>query len=206
MQYGEIQRAYLGVQIQEVDAGLAKEKSLENIKGVYISGLMEKSSAEKAGMKVGDIITRVQNTEVNTNAELIEIVSQYSPGDKLAIEVIRGGDKKKFDVTLTNDAGTTKIVKREESDFLDNLGASFRPITQEQKSGLNISNGVEVAELSQGPLASIGIKKGFIITRIDRVKVNSIQDIKDALKGKRGGILIEGLYPNGMRAYYGLGL
>lgn len=206
MQYGDIQRAYLGVQIQEVDANLAKEKSLKDIRGVYVAGLMENSSAEKAGIKKGDVITRVHGSDVNTNAELVEVISQYSPGDKLKVEVNRSGDLKTFDVTLTNESGTTKKVKREEADFQDNLGASFRPVPDEVKNELRISGGVEVAELTQGPLASIGIKKGFIITRIDRIKINSVQDLKDAIRGKRGGILIEGLYPNGMRAYYGLGL
>ncbi len=206
LQYGEIQRAFLGVQIREVDASLVKEKNLSGIKGVYISGLTENSSAEKAGMRTGDVITQVQSIPVNSNSELVEIVSQYSPGDKLTVDVLRNEETLKFEITLTNSSGNTSLVKRTEPSYMQELGAGFAPVSDEVKKNLRIQNGVEVTELNQGALASIGIKKGFIITRIDRVKINSAADIEESLKGKRGGLLIEGIYPNGMRAYYGLGL
>ncbi|MEJ5303317.1 MAG: Do family serine endopeptidase [Bacteroidales bacterium] len=206
LQYGEVQRAYIGVQIREVDADLAKEKGLERIKGVYVAGVMENGSAEKAGIKPGDVITSVQGIEVNSNAELLEIIGQYSPGDKISVTVERKGTPLTYDLMLTNDKGTTSRVKKEEPSFLENLGASFRPASEELKRELGIQSGVEVVELKPGALSAIGIKKGFIITRIDRIRVNTAKDVADALKGKRGGVLIEGVYPNGVRAYYGLGL
>jgi Do/DeqQ family serine protease len=206
LQYGEVQRAYIGVQIREVDAELAREMNLGNIKGVYIAGLAENGSAGKAGIRKGDVITSVQGMPVNTNAELLEVIGQYSPGDKVSVEVERKGEVKAFDITLTNEQGTTQRVKKEEPSFLADLGASFRPVAEDTKDALGIQSGVEVAELRQGALASIGVKKGFIITRIDRVRVSTPAEVAEALKGKRGGVLIEGVYPNGVRAYYGLGL
>ncbi len=206
LQYGEVQRAYIGVQIREVDAELARELNLGNIRGVYIAGLAENGSAGKAGIKKGDVITAVQGMPVNTNAELLEVIGQYSPGDKVNVELERKGERKIFDITLTNEQGTTQRVKKEEPSFLADLGASFRPVAEDTKDALGIQSGVEVAELRQGALASIGVKKGFIITRIDRVRVSTPQDVAEALKGKKGGVLIEGVYPGGVRAYYGLGL
>lgn len=206
LQYGEVQRAYIGVQIREVDADLAKEKGLDKIKGVYVAGVMENGSAEKAGIKPGDVIVAVQGTEVNSNAELLEVIGQYSPGDKVTVTVERKGTPLTYDIVLTNEKGTTSRMKKEEPSFLEDLGASFRPVSEETKKELGIQSGVEIVELKPGALSSIGIKKGFIITRIDRIRVNSAKDVADALRGKRGGVLIEGVYPNGVRAYYGLGL
>jgi len=148
----------------------------------------------------------INNREVNSNSELLEIIGQYSPGDKIKLTIERNGEPKTYDITLTNEKGTTERIKHEEASFIENLGASFRPVPDEIKKQLGIQSGLEVTELRPGALSAIGIKKGFIITRIDRVRVNSVKDIEDALKDKRGGILIEGIYPNGVRAYYGLGL
>lgn len=206
LQYGEIQRAYMGVQIREVDAALANDKKLGEIKGVYIAALTESSSAEKAGIKPGDVIISIDGVAVNSNSELVEVVSQHSPGDKVLVDLTRDGKAFQAEVTLTNSSGNTKLVKREEPTFMEDLGAAFAPVNEETKKELRIQNGVEVTDLKNGALASIGIKKGFIITRIDRVRVSNANDIEQALKGKRGGILIEGIYPSGIRAYYGLGL
>jgi serine protease Do len=71
---------------------------------------------------------------------------------------------------------------------------------------LGIENGLRVNKLGAGKLLSAGIKEGFIITSVDKKKITSVEDIKIALETKKGGVLIEGVYPNGMRAYYGFGM
>ena len=71
---------------------------------------------------------------------------------------------------------------------------------------LGIENGLRINKLSAGKLLSAGIKEGFIITNLDKKKISSIEDIKTTLENKKGGVLIEGVYPNGMRAYYGFGM
>ncbi len=86
------------------------------------------------------------------------------------------------------------------------MGAEFGEVTDKEKKQLGISNGVKVAGLQSGKLRSAGIREGFIITSIDNKKINSPDDIESALANKKGGVLIEGVYPNGMRAYYGFGL
>ena len=73
-------------------------------------------------------------------------------------------------------------------------------------SKLGIRNGVKVKELQTGKLKSAGLREGFIITSIDNMEVKSAGDVTEYLSNKRGGVLIEGVYPNGMRAYYGFGM
>jgi serine protease Do len=71
---------------------------------------------------------------------------------------------------------------------------------------LGISNGLRISKLSSGKLAIAGIKQGFVITSIDKKKISSLEELETLLKDKVGGVLIEGVYPNGVRAYYGFGL
>jgi len=79
-------------------------------------------------------------------------------------------------------------------------------VTDSDMRKLNIQNGLRIAKLGAGKLLSAGIREGFIITSVDKKKINSIDDIKASLENKKGGVLIEGVYSNGMRAYYGFGM
>jgi S1-C subfamily serine protease len=107
-------------------------------------------------------------------------------------------------VVLRNRDGDTKLVKHDVA--VSMLGAEFAEVSQEEKSKLGISNGVKINRLNAGKLRSAGIREGFIIQSIDNKNINDSKDIAEALDNKRGGVLIEGIYPNGARAYYGFGL
>ncbi|MBK7964487.1 MAG: hypothetical protein IPK10_03720 [Bacteroidetes bacterium] len=86
------------------------------------------------------------------------------------------------------------------------LGATLTPLSDNDLDKLKLSKGVKVKDLTTGKLKSAGIKEGFIITSIDNQPVGSVEDLTDYLNNKKGGVLIEGIYPNGMRAYYGFGM
>lgn len=88
---------------------------------------------------------------------------------------------------------------------LSALGASFSAAPKDELSKLGINSGVKVVDLQDGKLRNIGVEEGFIITKIDHQKVSSPADIEKILQNKTGGILVEGVYPNGMRAYYAFG-
>ena len=100
------------------------------------------------------------------------------------------------------------IIKKPEivRTSVNSLGAVFEEIGNEDMERFKITAGVKIAKLEPGKLANAGIKEGFIITSVDKKKVATIKDIQDLLEKKSGGVLIEGMYPNGMRAYYGFGL
>ncbi len=85
------------------------------------------------------------------------------------------------------------------------MGADFQTLTSEEKSKLK-TEGIKISKLNGGILKSAGIKEGFIITSIDKKPIKSAEDLSNALQNKKGGVLIEGIYPNGMRAYYGFGI
>ena len=204
-EFGAVQRAFIGVSIQNMDSELADQLKVDVIKGVYVNGITEEGAAKDAGIKTGDIITNIDNQEVNNVPEFQEQIGKFRPGDKINITIQRNGKKMEMPIALTNQYGNTSMVKESE-DKLVLLGGTFAPVSNAQKEKLGLENGVQVIKLSSGKLKSSGIGEGFIIIKIDKKKIYSVDDVSLALKDKKGGVLIEGVYSNGMKAYYGFGL
>ena len=174
------------------------------LKGVLINGVDENGGAAEAGIKTGDIILSINGVEVNSPSELQEQVSRFRPKDQVAINVLRESKQKLFKIVLRNKAGSTDVVKA--SDASSALGAKLVPISNDLKKKFGLRGGVQVAGLSDGLLKSQGVKEGYIITQIDRELVAEVEDVATILRNASGGVLIEGIYPNGVVAYYALGI
>lgn len=201
-EFGEVQRALLGVNIGDVNAEIAEELNLDKVEGVYIGGVVENGAANEAGIKEEDVIISVDGDKVKTAAELQEKVSQYRPGDNVDIVVIRDNEKKQFTVTLRNKHGDTEIVR----DNITVLGAEFEAVSNSVKQDLGIRNGIMITNLEKGKLKDAGLEKGFIITSVNKKPIYEVSDFKREVGNARGGILVEGVYPNGESAYYVFGV
>jgi len=204
IEYGEVQRAILGVTISTVTAELAREMKIDKIEGVYVTGVRSEGAAREAGIREGDVVISIDNTRVNSSAELQETVSKYRPGQTVKVIVKRDGNLKQFDVVLRNLEGSTEIVKR--ANVIEVLGASFEPISDREKQTLGIRNGVKVTSVKPGKLMKVGVKKGFVLTSVNKKPVSSVKDITDILKDSEGGIIIEGVDQKGSRIYYAFGM
>jgi len=187
---------------------LQNKKSLSVLKGAYVNGLTTNGAAENSGVKIGDIITSVEGNKVNSVSELQEQVSKYRPGDKVNVTVIRNNKEVIMPVTLTNVKNGTEVVKKEVPVLTSSgsLGATFKEVNQDYLDKFKLENGVKIAKLSGGKLATVGMKEGFVITSINKKKMFTAEDVKKALENKTGNVLVEGIYPNGMIASYGFGL
>ncbi|RLD44743.1 MAG: deoxyribonuclease HsdR [Bacteroidetes bacterium] len=205
-EFGRVQRAYIGVTIKEVDAKLAKKLNLDQIAGVYVESILEKGAAKQSGIEQGDIILKVDNISVNSSSELLERVGLHRPGDKIKLEIIHNQKIKDYDVVLTNTYGETKLDDISDLNNMQRTGAKFEVISSSLKKNLQINYGVQVTSIEVGLFKSAGIRSGFILQTIDKNKVTTVKEVEEALKNTSGGILIEGLYPNGVRAYYGIGI
>jgi Do/DeqQ family serine protease len=206
MQFGSVRRAYLGVTISDIDQNMAKELKLDRLEGVYVKDLMDGGAAKDAGVKSGDVIVKVGDIDVDNVPELQEQIGKFSPGDKIAVTLERDGREQVIDMTLRGRNGSEAVTASAPDARMDRLGAELAPASAEELKSLNLDGGVKVKRINGGKLRSSGIREGFIITKIDQVPMRAPKDIEKALDGKRGGVLIEGVYPNGMRAYYGLGV
>lgn len=206
LEYGEVQRAYIGVSITDLDSRLAQEKNIAEIRGIYVNGLTAGGAGEEGGIKEGDIIIKIADVSVNNVPELQEQISRYRPGDKINVTLKRNNQEKILALVLKNKNGTMDVVERPKVEVVSALGAVMEPVSSAEMKKLSIEHGLRISRLGAGKLLNAGIKEGFIITSVDKKKITSIDDIKTVLANKKGGVLIEGIYPNGMRAYYGFGM
>jgi len=207
VEFGTVQRGYLGINIKDVDAQLVKEQKLGKLNGVYVVGVLADGAAASAGLDGGDVIIKVGEIFVNNVSELQEQVNNFRPGDKVVVTYVRDSKEKIVNVILKNKNNGAELLKKEDKSMdVESLGAVFETIAPEDMKRLNISNGLRVSKLGSGKLRNSGIREGFIITSVDKNKVSSPDELKKILDNKKGGILIEGLYPNGSRAYYAFGM
>jgi serine protease Do len=205
-EFGMVQRAFIGVRISDVNQELADKLDLPGIAGIYVNDLVADGAAASAGIEAGDVILKVGVTDVKTVPELQEQISRYRPGDSVGLQIWRDGSSKSLELVLRNKEGGTDLKNIEEIKSSMLLGATIANITDEEKEKLKIHGGAKIIDLTAGKLKDIGVTKGFIVTKIDGEKIYDLKSFSDVLAEKSGGVLIEGVYPNGQKAYYGLGI
>jgi len=194
IEYGVVQRGVLGITIRTVDGNLAKDKGLNNVKGVYVDSLMTVSAAKTAGVKKGDIILKVNDAEVNASPELQGLIARYRPGEKVTLTIDRNGKTKEIDVILNNQKGDTKITAKD-AEILNMIGADFKDISDSEAEQLDIDHGVEVAKLYPGKLKNTTqLREGFVITHVNGKPIKSKKHLVSILEEHSGGVMLEGIY------------
>lgn len=208
-QYGAVQRAVLGVVGASINSELREKYDLKVNQGAVIVDFSDNSSAKAAGLKEGDVVTKVNGTSIKGMAELQEQMSKYRPGDEITLTVDRKGKEHTFKVELKNREGTTDVLERLS---VASLGAAFKSIDEETAARLGISYGVEVVGVDkEGKFHEAGIDKGFVILAINNTRVNTSEDVerivKDVINHAADKVLfIKGVYPNGRVKYIAVDL
>jgi len=212
-EYGAVQRAYLGIQVPNIEnirrENPERARELSQITGVLVEEFSERSAAKAAGLEKGDIITEINNVPIRNFGELQNQLNRYRPGNTISVTVKRNNKEQKFNVELKNDEGNTEITRS--TDSLSKLGATFKPLTDERKASLGISSGIEVESVeTNGLFRKEGINKGFIIMRINNTPVNSESDVKTIVASTQNRqdkvLLVAGFYPNGRTQYIAIDL
>jgi Do/DeqQ family serine protease len=209
-EFGVVKRGYVGVTFQELNARAAKELGINQINGLYITDVVSGGGAEAAGLKKGDIIVKVDNTNIYASPDLQEHIGRLHPGDKVQLTYLRDGRTQTASVTL-KDEGSMKVasapnpaVRRSAEEIYNRLGASFAPANSAQKQKFRISSGVTVTDVrSNGLFAQMDVPEGMIITTINGRAVNSRDDVSAALGASRDNMIrITGITSDGARASY----
>jgi len=191
--FGSVKRAKLGVTMSPLSEKMAKDAGLGSLNGVYIQEVTKGSSAEKAGMKKGDILVKVDSTDVKTPSDLQVLVNNFHPGDKASITVVRDGKAQVLDVEFQGTAEITGTVAEDGS--ISFYGARL---------GLT-DKGVEILSAGSGKLAQAGGEDGFVIKFVNDQKVSKPQDVIEIARKARRSIVIEGVTSTGRQGYFAFG-
>lgn len=196
MQYGAVQRGWMGVEIAPITADMAEEIGLEEVAGVLITMVTNGSGAQDAGLQSGDILLSVNQEATNTLPEFMEQIGTYRPGDVITVKVFRNGQMKNIAVTLKNRLNSTDFVAVRKDKVLTDMGFELRDLSSNEKQR-NEQNGVIVVSVYRSSkVGRANIEPGYIITSCNGSKVNNVQQLVEKLKNATGTIRLQGYYEN----------
>lgn len=192
---GKIVRGYLGVEIVDIEIGVGEFYGAENDQGAMVMKVREGSPAEKAGLKVDDIVVELQGDVVAGATELMNRIAVHKPGSEVELVVLRDGKRKKVTVTLDTRPDSAVLASGGESKTEEQVGLYVQTLTRElaERLGYDGLSGVVVIEVEAGsPADEQEIQPGDLITEVNRQPVRNIRQWNDALAkaAEKGKVLL----------------
>jgi len=203
-QFGEVQRAIIGVHIAEVTSEVADKQNLKEVRGAIITEVLDNGSAADANLRTNDVIIRLDGVPVNSVTELQEQVGKHRPGDKVALTYLRNGKENTVPVTLKNVANNTNVVTPGMG-IGAAFGARLEALGSNDKRVYNVDYGIKIVELNDGRFKEMGLKKGTIILNINGKKIKSAEEIRQATNNENSLKSIDGYQPDGTYFNYRFG-
>ncbi len=177
MEFGNVQKAILGIRGGELNSEVAEKLAVMETEGFYISEVTEGSGAQKAGLKKNDIIIKLDNVKIATYADLAGFISSKRPNDNVQVTFLRNEEEKKLNVKLTKNEVTTVSL----------IGLNLMNLDKKELKKLNVPNGVKITAISNKELMYYGVKIGYVITAINNKKVNTVDEVSDMIANKASG-------------------
>ena len=197
--FGVIQRGYTGLEAAEIDE--KSETINKTNEGALITNLSEGGPAQKGGLKIGDVIVKVQDKPIISKSTFDEHISYYRPADKIKISYLRNGEPKETNIVLTNKDGELALNKNNIISS-EKLGADFAPASKIELQKYNLKNGVKVSNIHQGLIANMNIEEGFIFTKFNGKICTDAKSLISELENANGKMQIEGIGSDGGTRYY----
>ncbi|MEP1706529.1 MAG: PDZ domain-containing protein, partial [Marinobacter sp.] len=183
---GSVSRGWLGVLIQEVNRDLAESFGLKRPRGALVAEVMVGSPAEKAGLQAGDIVLEYSGEDVTLSSDLPPMVGRTPVGETATMEVMREGRQITLDVEIGKlpEEGSEQAsapASGNNSPSAAPLGMTVEPLPAELQESLGVSGGVLVTDVARGPALDAGIRPRDVITELNRRKVTSVEDFREAV-------------------------
>ena len=203
-EFGSVRRGYIGINFTGLDAEQSKRLGVSEINGLYVNEVISGSGAEKAGIKEGDIITKVEGIQILSPADLQERIGRLGPGDKVQLSYLRDGKTLSTAVTLKGEESVKTANTESNGAAVKNLGASFAPASDGLKKKYKISSGVIVSSVKPGGFFDqLDVAQGTVITTINGRQIAKVADIEAAISaGKNNMVTINAISPDGMQIRY----
>jgi len=209
LKFGIVQRAFLGITIRDLNNELADELKLKVSEGVYVDSVIANGSAADAGLLKADVIIKIDETVIQSVPQLQEHIGRHRPNDVINLLVLREGKEKILKVTLKNKDNKKDIITKDSKNVLESLGIELEALEAKDLKKLKVEAGVKVTKINAGKIRyNTDMRTGFIITKIDKQEIKTVEDVQSILKNKKGGVMIEGFYENAPNNnfYYAFGM
>jgi len=199
VEFGDVQRGYLGIQYaSNLSEDQMKELGVKENEGVYVSAVPTDGGAYAAGIKKGDIITKVNNTPVSSGIEMSAQIAGFRPNDKVQMSYLRSG--KEYNTTVTLKAKVSAVEVTNTAG--DIIGAELANLDPKKADEYDVTGGVVVKKIREGgKLSETKMDEGFVITSVNGRAIKSIDELSKILSSAVGTVKLEGFYP-GFRGSY----
>ncbi len=203
--HGKITRGYIGVNISALDEQTATAMGLKNANGVLVQDIVAGGAGEKAGLKEGDVIIKIDSKEVDQPNELQTYIATKRAGDQIKVTFIRDGKEMEKYVTLKprEDEGTSldkvlpkksntagEKVSNDQVDF-NSIGMTVENLSEDELKALNVKNGVVIKQVDRYSIAEDqGLGTGLVIIQADRKQITNVDELKKIVDSKKGGAVL----------------
>jgi serine protease Do len=174
---GKVVHARLGVEVQPLNQSLAESFKLKSPNGALVAKVVPDSAAAQAGVKVGDVILKLNGTPVLDAAQLSQRVGVATPGDKAALEIWRDGKTLSLTATIGSAAKLASADEPAGDSAPAKLGLALRPLNAEERQQAGVPGGL-VVEDAQGRAAEAGIQPGDVVLSVDGTAVQSVEQLR----------------------------
>lgn len=197
--FGIVQRGFLGISSLDLsdDRQVAAynqqyKTNIKNGSGIYVTGVTDNSGAENAGIKKGDIVTKVDNVNISDFADLSMSVGSKRPGDRVQVTYLRNGKENVTTVVLKDQKGGTSARSKADLGVTEKIGAEFEPLSEKFKTDYGLNSGVVAKNVSEGSeMAKIGVVDNYIVIEINGKPVNSQKDVEKILEKYQGNVQVK---------------
>ena len=187
IEYGEVRRGQLGILVQDVTPELADAMEIRRNSGAVIAQVVERSAADRAGLKVGDVITALDGKAIHSAAQLRNAVGLLRVGERVKLTIIRNGRERVIRVRIAE----PEKVSAEAAGLSEQLSGAVLGAIEDHHPLAGRVEGVEVLDVERGsPAARAGLREGDIIVSVNRQPVKSVDDVRRAAAKSEHGILL----------------
>lgn len=172
---GKVTRSYLGVMLQDIDRNLAEAYKLPKPEGSLVNQVSPKSPAEKAGLKSGDVILKINGTSISRTGDLLNVLNRTAPDQTIQLEILRDDKTRTISATLGTAPDDTPAAE-DKNNPTSGLGMSIRTLTEAELASLNVRGGILVQDVKRGGLASLSnIVAGDVIVQVNGTAITNSQ-------------------------------
>lgn len=188
--HGKVSRGRLGVTIQAVSQELADSFGLDGAKGALVSSVEKGSPAEKSGIEPGDVILKFNGVSINRSEDLPPLVADFNPGSLAKIEVWHGRKLTEIGVRVAEIKNSVATTESSTVPSNNKLGLVVRPLSEDEKTEVNVSHGLIVERVNKGPAAKAGIHSGDIILAVNGTKVTTAEQLLSIIENNQRNVAL----------------